>query len=359
VVTALTMGTQTSKSPQKHRKDRSRSSSTSPEAATQSSSSSSSATASGAAANRNYSASSSAAASGPSTSSQEEADAAFARRLAVEEQEELRAEHAHQREALGLGTLHRPHAPAEMHTARATCPLCAAQNEFSAALGSQPVMMQCGSCSGQFQVAMPSQSPSCPSAPSGAAASSAGSSRQSLQLCRRCGTMNQFPAPAIGQPMPDVLCGFCGSITPASTRRRVGGQRSNEARLIEQMLMESQGRGRPAAGPMVRVNVGGQRRLVPLALLLALMAEEADKSNPAYHADIASLPTRKLAAGDNLNLGEQMRCMVCLEDFGDGDDLKTLPCLHIFHQKCIEQWLHTDNSCPICKTPIGHLARGA
>lgn len=355
------MGTQSSKSPQKHRKDRSRNNSTSPEVATQSSSSSSFATGSGAAANRNYlHVASAAAAHGPSTSSQEESDAAFARRLAFEEQEELRAEHAQQRQAFGLGSPHRQAAQAEMHTARAACPMCGAMNEFSAALGSQPVMMQCGSCSGQFQVAMPSaETPSSPSSPSGAAASSAGSGRQSLQLCRRCGTMNQFPAPAVGQPMPDVLCGFCGSITPANTRRRAGGQRTNEARLIEQMLLESQGRGRPAAGPMVRVNVGGQRRMVPLALLLALMAEEADKSNPAYHADIASLPTRKLAGGESLNLGEQMRCVVCLDDFGDGDDLKTLPCLHIFHQKCIEQWLRTDNSCPICKTPIGHLARGS
>merc|ERR1719408_194613 len=126
--------------------------------------------------------------------------------------------------------------------------------------------------------------------------------------------MNQFPAPGPGQPMPDVLCGFCGAITPGATRRRTGAQRSNEARLIEQMLLESsQGRARPAAGPMVRIDVGGQRRLVPLALLLALMAEEADKSNPAHQMDIAALPTRKLQGGDeNFNLGEQRRCCVCL-----------------------------------------------
>lgn len=102
---------------------------------------------------------------------------------------------------------------------------------------------------------------------------------------------------------------------------------------------------------MVRVNVGGQRRLIPLVLLLALMADEANKGNPAQGSDIAALPTQKLAAG--ANLGEQTKCLICLEEFKDGDDLKTLPCLHIYHQKCIERWLGTDNSCPICKTPIG------
>lgn len=107
-------------------------------------------------------------------------------------------------------------------------------------------------------------------------------------------------------------------------------------------------------GPMVRVNVGGQRRVVPLMLLLALMAEEGETGNPAQAADIDALPTRKLAGSDNV--GEQNKCLICLEEFGDGDDVKTLPCLHFYHQKCIEQWLGTDNSCPVCKTPIGEAA---
>merc|ERR1719436_101167 len=104
-------------------------------------------------------------------------------------------------------------------------------------------------------------------------------------------------------------------------------------------------------GPMVSINVGGQRRVVPLVPLLALMAEEADKGNPAQAADISALPTRTLENTEHL--GEQTKCLICLEEFGDGDEVKTLPCLHIYHQKCVERWLGTDNSCPVCKTPIG------
>lgn len=173
--------------------------------------------------------------------------------------------------------------------------------------------------------------------------------------------MNQFPTPLPGQPVPDVLCGFCGAVS----QPRRGARSSPESRLVEQMMLDSRG-GRRAqlasggggpggmgSGPMVRINVGGQRRLVPLALLLALMAEEADKSNAAQAGDVAALPTQKMDA--STNVGEQTKCMICLDEFVDGDDLKTLPCLHIYHQKCIERWLGTDNSCPICKTPIsGH-----
>lgn len=102
---------------------------------------------------------------------------------------------------------------------------------------------------------------------------------------------------------------------------------------------------------MVRINIGGQRRLVPLSLLLAVMAEEAERNNSAQATDIAALPTSKKT--ETMNMGAQKQCMVCLEDFANGDDLKTLPCLHIYHQACIERWLGTDNSCPVCKTPIG------
>jgi E3 ubiquitin-protein ligase RNF115/126 len=83
------------------------------------------------------------------------------------------------------------------------------------------------------------------------------------------------------------------------------------------------------------------------------MAEEADNSNAAQSSDIAALPTRKLDGTQRL--GEQNKCLICLDEFGEGDDVKTLPCLHIYHQKCVEQWLRTDNSCPVCKTPIGQM----
>lgn len=123
--------------------------------------------------------------------------------------------------------------------------------------------------------------------------------------------------------------------------------------MAEQLLLANHAQMAP--GPLVRITVGGQRRYVPLALLLALMNEQRD--NSANDADIAALPTRKLEGTQGL--GEQTKCLICLEEFGNGDDIKTLPCLHIYHQRCVERWLHTDNSCPVCKTPIGQPAAPA
>merc|ERR1719336_2752708 len=46
-------------------------------------------------------------------------------------------------------------------------------------------------------------------------------------------------------------------------------------------------------------------------------------------------------------------CSICLEPFKDGDTIKRLPCLHIFHQHEIDRWLLTGaDKCPICRMPI-------
>merc|ERR1719203_2422106 len=46
-------------------------------------------------------------------------------------------------------------------------------------------------------------------------------------------------------------------------------------------------------------------------------------------------------------------CSICLEEFKDGDQIRRLPCFHIFHKHEIDRWLKTGNDkCPICRVPI-------
>lgn len=43
-------------------------------------------------------------------------------------------------------------------------------------------------------------------------------------------------------------------------------------------------------------------------------------------------------------------CVICLEDFKDGDVCRALPeCHHVFHKECVVSWLMQSNSCPICR----------
>jgi len=46
---------------------------------------------------------------------------------------------------------------------------------------------------------------------------------------------------------------------------------------------------------------------------------------------------------------ELKKCAICLEEFEDGEDVKFLLCLHRFHKKCVDPWLESHTTCPICK----------
>ncbi|AED91576.1 unnamed protein product [Arabidopsis thaliana] len=47
---------------------------------------------------------------------------------------------------------------------------------------------------------------------------------------------------------------------------------------------------------------------------------------------------------------DDIKCSICQEEYVDGDELGTIPCQHMYHVSCVQQWLRMKNWCPICKT---------
>ncbi|GLJ39534.1 hypothetical protein SUGI_0807840 [Cryptomeria japonica] len=46
-------------------------------------------------------------------------------------------------------------------------------------------------------------------------------------------------------------------------------------------------------------------------------------------------------------------CTVCLSDFGDDEMVRLLPkCSHAFHPECIDMWLCSHTTCPICRVSL-------
>ena len=74
----------------------------------------------------------------------------------------------------------------------------------------------------------------------------------------------------------------------------------------------------------------------------------------ATETEINRCPSRTLKAGDDLlrssgSSDQRQTCSICLEQYQTGETVRTIPCFHTFHQKCIDPWLATRAECPICK----------
>ncbi|KAG8377352.1 hypothetical protein BUALT_Bualt08G0024200 [Buddleja alternifolia] len=47
-------------------------------------------------------------------------------------------------------------------------------------------------------------------------------------------------------------------------------------------------------------------------------------------------------------------CTICLSEIPDGEEGRELKCKHIFHRKCLDQWLRHDGAatCPLCRRVV-------
>lgn len=69
---------------------------------------------------------------------------------------------------------------------------------------------------------------------------------------------------------------------------------------------------------------------------------------------IESFPTFEYSVVKELKLGkETLECAVCLNEFEDDNTLRLLPnCCHVFHPDCIDAWLFSHITCPVCRSNL-------
>uniref|UniRef100_A0A0K2UHB5 RING-type E3 ubiquitin transferase n=1 Tax=Lepeophtheirus salmonis TaxID=72036 RepID=A0A0K2UHB5_LEPSM len=46
------------------------------------------------------------------------------------------------------------------------------------------------------------------------------------------------------------------------------------------------------------------------------------------------------------------KCTICLCEFEEEEDVRRLPCMHLFHVFCVDRWLGLNKRCPICRVDI-------
>lgn len=63
---------------------------------------------------------------------------------------------------------------------------------------------------------------------------------------------------------------------------------------------------------------------------------------------LKKIPITKFTKGQPYEM-----CVICLDDFTEGERLRVLPCAHAYHSNCIDPWLTKNKRvCPICKRKV-------
>ncbi|XVF74643.1 hypothetical protein PTKIN_Ptkin13bG0127700 [Pterospermum kingtungense] len=77
-----------------------------------------------------------------------------------------------------------------------------------------------------------------------------------------------------------------------------------------------------------------------------------DEQNSAGEGGVLAAGT----AQERMISGEDAVCCICLAKYADNDELRELPCIHVFHVECVDKWLKINASCPLCKSEVGETS---
>ena len=97
-----------------------------------------------------------------------------------------------------------------------------------------------------------------------------------------------------------------------------------------------------------------QNRIFDPNQIERLVAEVNDMSStsnqPKLSKDqISMLKVKLFDKNPTVKECEEERCSVCLQAFTDKEQVKQLPCNHLYHPLCIDAWLCRNTYCPVCK----------
>lgn len=80
-------------------------------------------------------------------------------------------------------------------------------------------------------------------------------------------------------------------------------------------------------------------------------------SSGLNRAAIDSFPILNYSDIKHLRIGkEALSCAVCVSEFEENEMLRWLPkCDHVFHPECIDPWLASHSTCPLCRANLSQI----
>lgn len=84
----------------------------------------------------------------------------------------------------------------------------------------------------------------------------------------------------------------------------------------------------------------------------------------ASEDDIKNIPKYSYSPGQRTYGGatiepEDASCVVCLQEYGAGVNIRVLPCKHHYHQRCADEWFRFQATCPLCVAPVTGETQGS
>lgn len=124
------------------------------------------------------------------------------------------------------------------------------------------------------------------------------------------------------------------------------------ARQLQQEL-DAETRAYAAAAPPTPINHEEEEQELTYERLLEL----PDVKTGLSKQELQRLSiTYNFAGSSSSSSAEPQRCSICLLELLQGERVRSLPCLHVFHSPCAEEWLKESKLCPVCMKNITELA---
>lgn len=179
----------------------------------------------------------------------------------------------------------------------------------------------------------------------------------SVVTCTTCSTALRYNSNTRAQA---VLCPCGALMQPISMRGQPFVARGPSDLPVEPGeplgVADEQSSGRPARGPFITVRgPNGEPARLPLHSVLQMVRQHENRQQSGAQDEvIQALPTKAFdAVAAQGASADCTNCQICMEDFEEGDELRTLPCFHLFHARCVDQWLKVNSICPTCRHKIG------
>lgn len=156
------------------------------------------------------------------------------------------------------------------------------------------------------------------------------------------------------------------------TRTREGqSQKDIESRILDTMPVIRYDSTFQRNKPRAAVNTPGLAKSAPprtripvIGRLKAATTFANVRRREEYNDERTARDLPLSASGSELPLERLTRmeqeienCSICTEDLEQGQNVRILPCSHIYHRRCIDPWLlSSSGTCPLCRTLLPGFA---